>query len=107
MIGDSTPRGCGATKRYSELFRGPLLDEDGLGDACDPCPNSTDPTCAPTTCLDEDGDGYGVPGASACAAGHPELFDCNDHDASIHPGALCSAHAMSVRRAMGMIAHFC
>jgi RHS repeat-associated protein len=71
-----------------ELFRRPLLDEDGMGDACDPCPNSTDPTCSPTTCLDEDGDGYGVPGASACAAGHPELFDCNDRDARIHPGAV-------------------
>jgi RHS repeat-associated protein len=64
------------------------VDEDGLGDACDPCPSTTDKTCAPTTCLDEDGDGYGVLGASACAAGHPELFDCDDHNPSVHPGAV-------------------
>jgi hypothetical protein len=70
------------------LYHGLLVDEDGLGDACDPCPNTTDTTCAPTTCLDEDGDGYGVPGASACAAGHPDQFDCDDHNPTVHPGAV-------------------
>jgi RHS repeat-associated protein len=70
------------------LYHGPLVDEDGKGDACDPCPNTTDTTCAPTTCLDEDGDGYGVPGASACSAGHPDQFDCDDHNPTVHPGAV-------------------
>jgi hypothetical protein len=70
------------------LFRGALVDEDEQGDACDPCPNRTDPAYLPTTCLDEDGDGYGLPGSSACSAGHPEMFDCNDQDPAVHPGAV-------------------
>jgi hypothetical protein len=61
---------------------------DALGDACDPCLGNADAECRPTACTDEDGDGYGVQGASNCAAGHAELFDCNDHDASVHPGCL-------------------
>jgi len=35
-------------------------------------------------CVDNDGDGYGNPASHDCL--HPEL-DCNDNDASIHPGA--------------------
>jgi len=79
------------------------LTGDGIGDACDPCPGNADPACRPTTCIDADGDGYGIQGASNCSAGHPELFDCNDHDASVHPGAVdvpwdgvdndCNGHA--------------
>jgi YD repeat-containing protein len=58
---------------------------DGLGDACDACPQSDDLSCAPRTCLDQDGDGYGVQGASAC--GHdPAVFDCNDADPRVRPG---------------------
>jgi len=38
-----------------------------------------------STCTDEDGDGYGSQGSASCPAGAAE--DCNDHDASIHPGA--------------------
>ncbi|HEY5962201.1 MAG TPA: LamG-like jellyroll fold domain-containing protein, partial [Polyangiaceae bacterium] len=63
------------------------LAGDGLGDACDPCPTSTDRTCGVTTCIDNDGDGYGIQGASNCSGGHPELFDCKDNDAAVHPGA--------------------
>lgn len=71
------------------LFRKPaLVEEDGMGDACDPCATSRDTTCAPETCLDEDGDGYGVAGASNCGAGHPEQLDCNDQDPRVHPGAV-------------------
>ncbi len=70
-------------------YRGnPLLREDGKGDACDACPASTVASCAPTTCLDRDGDGYGVPGASACSAGQPAAFDCNDARRDVHPGAV-------------------
>jgi RHS repeat-associated protein len=61
---------------------------DGLGDACDPCLRNADPACRPTGCTDADGDGYGIQGASNCSAGHPELFDCDDHNPAIHPGAV-------------------
>jgi len=61
---------------------------DGLGDACDPCLGNADPACRPTGCTDADGDGYGIQGASNCSAGHPELFDCDDHNPAIHPGAV-------------------
>jgi RHS repeat-associated protein len=58
---------------------------DGLGDVCDACPQSDDLSCAPRTCLDQDGDGFGVQGASAC--GHdPAVFDCNDADPRVHAG---------------------
>ncbi len=46
-------------------------DGDGSGDACDPC-------------TDVDGDGYGIPGSYACTTGSN---DCDDADASVHPGA--------------------
>jgi RHS repeat-associated protein len=65
----------------------PLTAQDRLGDACDPFPSNPDRTCAPTTCLDRDGDGYGVQGASACAGGVGQL-DCNDGDAATRPGAV-------------------
>jgi RHS repeat-associated protein len=66
-----------------------LLFGDRLGDACDPCPSSASATCAPTTCLDQDGDGYGVQGSSACSGGLAN-FDCNDNDPAIHPGVVDS-----------------
>jgi hypothetical protein len=65
----------------------PLSTMDRLGDACDPCPTNADRTCAPSTCLDRDGDGYGVQGASACGSGRTATFDCNDGDPAIHVGA--------------------
>src|SRR5207237_10115869 len=58
---------------------------DKLGDACDPCKDSADPSCRPTTCVDADGDGYGIQGASACPGG-VDKFDCNDGDPKIHSG---------------------
>ncbi len=47
-------------------------DGDGIGDACDPCPSKKD--------HDADNDNYI---SSECTGGN----DCNDNDASIHPGA--------------------
>jgi RHS repeat-associated protein len=38
--------------------------------------------------VDEDGDGYGIQGASNCAAGHPEQFDCDDHNNQVYPGSM-------------------
>jgi YD repeat-containing protein len=58
---------------------------DSLGDVCDPCPTSGFATCAPTTCLDQDGDGYGQQGASACSEG-VNNFDCDDANPAVHPG---------------------
>jgi len=60
------------------------LQGDGTGDVCDPCPQSADLACAPVTCLDADGDGYGVAGASSCSGGATKI-DCNDGDPSVHP----------------------
>jgi RHS repeat-associated protein len=59
-----------------------------LGDACDPCLQSNNPQCSPTTCRDTDADGYGLQGASACSAGDAAKFDCNDSDPTIHPAAM-------------------
>ncbi len=60
---------------------------DQLGDACDPCVSSMSLTCAPSTCLDQDGDGYGQPGSSACSGGVAKL-DCNDANTAVHPGVV-------------------
>lgn len=68
----------------SAHFQGTLFG-DRIGDACDACPQSTTAACAPTTCLDADGDGYGVQGATFCPGG-VSAFDCDDSSASIHPG---------------------
>src|SRR4051794_28833897 len=66
----------------------PVRTMDLLGDACDACPTNPDSTCAPATCLDRDGDGYGMQGASTCAAGKPNVLDCNDADPTVHAGAI-------------------
>ncbi len=66
----------------------PFRTVDRLGDACDACPTNSDSACAPATCLDRDGDGYGVRGSSSCSAGRPNAFDCADNDSTIQPGAL-------------------
>jgi RHS repeat-associated protein len=58
---------------------------DSMGDVCDPCPTSGDGACVPTTCLDQDGDGYGKQGASACSGG-VKNFDCDDANPAVHPG---------------------
>jgi len=38
------------------------------------------------TCVDNDGDGYGSPGAATCPNGI--ATDCDDSNAAIHPGAI-------------------
>ena len=74
--------------QIAALAANPLRMNDTLGDACDACPQNNDLLCAPTTCRDLDGDGYGLQGASACSAGAVALFDCNDNDRTIHPNAM-------------------
>ncbi len=54
------------------------LDNDGDG-----APDLWDTDCNP--CEDEDGDGWGDPGAISCAGGEED--DCDDGDAAVHPGA--------------------
>ena len=71
------------------LAANPLRANDDQGDACDACPQSSDRQCAPTTCRDDDGDGYGVQGASACPGGVASL-DCNDQDPTMRPGGVDS-----------------
>jgi hypothetical protein len=46
---------------------------DNMGDVCDPCPETLAVTCSPSTYLDQDGDGYGVQGSSACTGGVAQL----------------------------------
>ena len=39
-----------------------------------------------TSCIDNDGDGYGSPGNATCPNG--SATDCNDNNSAIHPGAV-------------------
>jgi len=65
----------GASEDWSGDGWGLDNDGDGLVDG-------EDEDCV--TCIDEDGDGYGVPGSVDC----PEVGDdCDDTDAAINPGA--------------------
>jgi hypothetical protein len=71
------------------------LNGDGVGDVivgaprfqngADLYPGRVDIYFFAATCVDTDGDGYGAPGNSLCPAGSAR--DCDDADASIHPGA--------------------
>ncbi len=60
-------------------------------DDCDGEPNEQDAAGCEIFHEDADGDGYGGAGACFCEAVDPWLLDdatdCDDHDASIHPGA--------------------
>jgi hypothetical protein len=53
-------------------------DQDGVGDACDPC-------------TDIDGDGHGDPGDPSCPGG--SATDCDDMNEAVYPGAteICDA----------------
>ncbi|UCH80047.1 MAG: putative metal-binding motif-containing protein, partial [Nitrospiraceae bacterium] len=56
---------------------------DGIDNDCDNKADSIDPGCQ-FTCFDSDGDGYGVNGDATCT--FPGENDCNDNDATVHPG---------------------
>jgi|GEM_PF-4674972 len=60
-----------------------LIDCNDTSDCCSQSVCSGDPACS--SCVDADGDGYGVNGGSDCT--YPGVIDCNDSDASIHPDA--------------------
>jgi len=62
--------GTGQTPGFVHLI-------DLVGARCEEVP--------PACCLDGDDDGYGFPGHFTCGGG--ATADCNDADASIHPGA--------------------
>lgn len=78
-----TNYGCGVC--HVDPSGGGALNSGGDGyvasgyDSCYFCANSA--SCAAPTCTDRDGDGYFAEGG-ACGP-----VDCNDTDASIHPGA--------------------
>jgi len=57
--------------------------ENGKDDDCDGLTDGNDPDCFPP-CIDQDGDGYGDPGAPECLWGDKQ--DCDDGDPTVHPG---------------------
>jgi len=65
---------------------------DGVDDDCDGTVDEDDAADAPTWYADVDGDGYGDAGDTTAACSQPSAFvaddaDCDDWDATIHPGA--------------------
>jgi hypothetical protein len=72
---------------------------DGADNDCDGTTDEADAADAGTWYIDSDGDYYGNPASSAVACSAPsghvaDGTDCDDGDASIHPGAteLCDGH---------------
>jgi hypothetical protein len=66
-------------------LEGPFGDpvcSDTIDNDCDGDVDGADSGCA--ACVDNDGDGYGVPGNPSCT--HPEE-DCDDANAGVNPGA--------------------
>jgi hypothetical protein len=61
-------------------------DGKGLDNDGDLLVDALDPDCAPPTCIDQDGDGYGNPGHASCPNGAAQ--DCNDASAAAYPGAV-------------------
>ena len=60
---------------------------DGIDNDCDGLTDGADPDCAPT-CIDNDGDGYGV--CPNCGTANGCTYngdDCNDANTSVNPGA--------------------
>jgi hypothetical protein len=75
---------------------GAYADGDGIGDACDNCPDDYNPgqedadvdgigDVCDISCIDGDIDGYGNPGDASCPNG--SATDCNDGDEFVYPGA--------------------
>jgi hypothetical protein len=69
------------------VYEGPQGDAKCFGGSdedCDELIDEEDPGCL-TSCIDQDGDGYGLAGDPACPNGTE--IDCDDTDASRNPGA--------------------
>ncbi|HYK46418.1 MAG TPA: MopE-related protein, partial [Parafilimonas sp.] len=87
--GDCDDRNANVHPGAQEVCNGIDDDCDGLIDDADP---STDPSTKTAYYRDADGDGYGNPSIPIllCAPGAGWVMDntdCNDADASVHPGA--------------------
>ena len=96
----TTARACSRPDGYVS-DSGDCDDDDlsvhpGAAEVCngidDDCDGSTDEGVAGTFYQDADGDGYGDAGATTRACSRPDGYvadgaDCNDGDASVHPGA--------------------
>src|SRR4051794_30486845 len=83
----ATPASTSCSPRTSTDMRALLLA--WLATACAPQDESN---CVNEFYLDADGDGHGVPEATVTGCTAPTGYetthdDCNDHDATIHPGA--------------------
>ncbi|MFH1465472.1 MAG: MopE-related protein [Pseudomonadota bacterium] len=88
----SVPDGSDCDDADPDTFPG--ADEwcNGHDDDCDGTVDEDDALDAPTWFADADSDGYGDVGSLHAACAQPsgavaDATDCDDHDASIHPGA--------------------
>ncbi|MFH1468615.1 MAG: MopE-related protein [Pseudomonadota bacterium] len=99
----STAPGCTQPRGYvadatdcddTDAGVSPRADErcDGVDDDCDGAVDEDDAIDAPTWYPDHDLDGHGDDGHTQVGCAQPEGWvaagdDCDDHDASVHPGA--------------------
>ena len=87
----ATPGDCNDAS--TSIFPGATEYCNGIDDDCDGTPDNAGAVGCTDFLLDNDGDGYGVPGSSKCLCvpsapytGDPKKpFDCDDNDKDIHP----------------------
>jgi hypothetical protein len=90
---NNTPSTCisgveTACQPGTPAIEGPIGDPTCSGGADEDCDGLTDgaDTNCQTSCVDNDGDGYGNPGDASCTSGSA-ADDCDDTDDKVYPGA--------------------